>query len=114
MIGERRDPGTGRFVLCETEWAAISKSLGLSPREFELTQAVVDDMTESDMARELGISTHTVHTFLKRLYRKLGVASRVQLVVRVFAEHISLRSRLEKEDIVSPQACTLSRRHLPR
>ena len=38
------------------------------------------------IALELGISQHTVHTYLSRLYRKLGVTSRVQLVLSVLDE----------------------------
>jgi len=53
-------------------------------------QAVFDDQNESRIARSLGISAHTVHTHIERVYRKLGVSSRVTLVVRVFVEHLSL------------------------
>jgi DNA-binding CsgD family transcriptional regulator len=52
-------------------------------------QAVFDDQKETAIAANLGISTHTVHTHLERLYRKLRVSSRVSLVVRVVAEYLS-------------------------
>lgn len=41
------------------------------------------------MARQLDISTHTIHSHLERLYRKLGVTSRCGAVVRVVAEHFN-------------------------
>ena len=41
---------------------------------------------ELAIASDLGISQHTVHTYLERVYRKLAVGSRVALVVRVMAE----------------------------
>jgi DNA-binding CsgD family transcriptional regulator len=41
------------------------------------------------IADHLGISPHTVHTHIERLYRKVGVASRVSLVRRVFVEYLS-------------------------
>jgi len=59
--------------------------LRLSRRECEITQAVFDDAKEETIAAGLGISAHTVHTHLERLYRKLGVGSRASLVVLVLA-----------------------------
>ena len=66
--------------------------LALSGRESEILQAVFDDQKESCIAANLGISAHTVHTHLERIYRKLHVSSRVELVVRVFAAYLSTRS----------------------
>jgi DNA-binding CsgD family transcriptional regulator len=36
------------------------------------------------IAAELGISVHTVNAHLRKAYRKFGVHSRVELVVRCF------------------------------
>ena len=60
----------------------------LSEREFQIVQGVFDDKKEVEIAQQLQISAHTVHTYLGRLYRKLGVSSRAQLIVRVFAEYV--------------------------
>ncbi len=53
-----------------------------------MVQAVLDDCKDLAIARRLDITEHTVHTHFTRLYAKLGVSSRVELVVRVFAEHL--------------------------
>src|SRR6266581_2650311 len=45
------------------------------------------------LAARLGLSPHTVHTYLWRIYRKLQVQSREELLVRVFAEFRSLPKR---------------------
>jgi DNA-binding CsgD family transcriptional regulator len=63
----------------------------LSERERQIAEAVFDDQKESVIAVHLGISSHTVHTHLERLYRKLGVTSRVTLVSRVFVEYLWLQ-----------------------
>lgn len=81
---------TGQFVFDDDAWEAIAQSLKLSDREFQIVQCVFDDRKELAIATDLDISPHTVHTYLERLYRKLGVSSRVELVVRVFEEHLSL------------------------
>jgi DNA-binding NarL/FixJ family response regulator len=83
----------GRSLLDDQAWRLIQRSLTLSDRERQIVQGLFDDATEAVIGEELGISHHTVHTHVERLYRKVGVTSRVQLVVRVFAEHLRLLAR---------------------
>ena len=79
-------------LLNERSWAAIGSSLRCSRRELEILTSLIEDRldTEDAIGRALGISPHTVHTHLERLYRKVGVASRAHLIVRVFAEYVQL------------------------
>ena len=89
MPGETRSAQRstpGHQVVDSRTWKDISSALRLSPRELEITQGIFDDRKELAIARQLGISAHTVHSHIERLYRKLDVSSRVQLVVRVLAE----------------------------
>lgn len=65
-------------------------ALGLSAREFDVTLRICRDMSEVDIGKELGISPHTVHSHMRRIFRKLGVGSRCQLVLTIAA--IVLRS----------------------
>jgi DNA-binding NarL/FixJ family response regulator len=76
-------------MFSDSIWRLLARSLELSQREFQILQAVFDDQKESAIAANLGISSHTVHTHLKRLYHKLGVTSRVTLVSRVFVEYLT-------------------------
>jgi DNA-binding CsgD family transcriptional regulator len=62
-------------------WGRISDEFNLSSRELQIIQLILEDEKEFAIAQRLGISIHTVHTHLERLYHKLGVSSRVQLVV---------------------------------
>ena len=78
----------GRDVLSSAQWQSLARSLRISPREFQIVQRIFDSETEAHIAANLGISVHTVHTYLERLYRKLSVNSRCELIVRVFAEHV--------------------------
>ena len=86
--------GSGASLLRDNEWRAVATRLGLSPREAEITRLALADLTEARIAAELGLSPSTVHTYTRRLYKKLNVASRVQLLVAVmrdFLAHESLR-----------------------
>jgi DNA-binding CsgD family transcriptional regulator len=65
----------------------IGCALGLSRREVEVLQCVVGDNHEREIATTLGLSRHTIRTYLKRLRAKLGVGGRVQSVKKVFAKY---------------------------
>jgi DNA-binding NarL/FixJ family response regulator len=56
----------------------------LSQRENEVANLVADGMTNREIARKLGVTEHTVSNYLFRIYEKLGVSSRVELVLYVF------------------------------
>ena len=81
----------GRSLFSDEQWHSIARSLKLSAREFQIVQAIFDNEIEAAIGVQLGISSHTVHTYLERLYRKLGVGSRCGLLVRVFAEYLVLQ-----------------------
>lgn len=52
----------------------------LSPREREIAIALVGGATQPEIARKLGRSRHTVSELTRRIYRKLGIRRRAQLV----------------------------------
>ncbi|WIM70375.1 helix-turn-helix domain-containing protein [Corynebacterium suedekumii] len=52
---------------------------GLTPQEEQITARVADGATNSEVARELSLSTKTVEYHLTRVYRKLGVKTRQAL-----------------------------------
>lgn len=53
----------------------------LSPREEDVVRCVVSGMRNAEIARELEITEETVKTHLNRIFRKLGVRDRVELVL---------------------------------
>jgi DNA-binding NarL/FixJ family response regulator len=79
----------GRSILTHNGWRTIAQALRISNRELQIIQGIFDDRKEYAIAYELKISVHTVHTHLERLYRKLGVSSRVALVLYILSEYLS-------------------------
>jgi DNA-binding CsgD family transcriptional regulator len=76
--------------LPEPSWQSIVRSLGLSNREAQVASLIVGDGScESAMAANLSISPHTVHTHLERIYRKLRVTNRSQVVSRIFQLYVN-------------------------
>jgi DNA-binding CsgD family transcriptional regulator len=64
----------------ETSWEELAESHGVSPREAEVVQLVCQGRTNRQIADELCISLQTVKDHNYRIFRKLGVRNRVQLV----------------------------------
>lgn len=75
-------------ILPHERWTQLAISLHLTPRELDVVKKIVDGRKETALATELGISTHTVHSHLARLYRKLGVEGRCGLLVKVFETYV--------------------------
>jgi len=85
---ERRSGAPGSSLLSSGTWPSLAEALGLSPRELQVVKGVFQDHKEESIAADLGISPHTVSTYLQRVYAKLRVGSRPQLIVRVVAEYL--------------------------
>jgi len=56
---------------------------GLSAREREIAQLLLDGYATLNAAAILELSEHTVRTYVRRLYKKLNVSNRADLVCRV-------------------------------
>jgi len=57
--------------------------VALSPREQEIVRLVAEGHPNKIIAAELDISAWTVGTHLRRIFAKLGVASRAAMVARM-------------------------------
>jgi DNA-binding NarL/FixJ family response regulator len=53
----------------------------LSKREEEVVRLVAEGLSNKDVSAQLGLSEHTVRNYLFRVFDKLGVSSRVELVL---------------------------------
>lgn len=62
--------------------SATGKNL-LAKREQEVAKLVAEGLNNRDIAQKLGLSEHTVSNYLFRIYEKLGISSRVELVLYI-------------------------------
>ncbi len=53
----------------------------LTPREEQVVALVADGLSNREVARELSLSEHTIKKYLFRIFDKLGISSRVELVL---------------------------------
>ena len=79
----------GAEMLSDASWRDIAKTLRISGRELQIVHGIFDNRTEHAIAVNLSIADCTVHTHLNRLYKKLGVTTRVELVLRVIETFLS-------------------------
>lgn len=65
----------------------IIEAYELTPREVDVTRALARGLSTNEIAGELHLSRYTVQDHLKSVYEKTGVASRGELVAKMFADH---------------------------
>lgn len=65
----------------------------LSKREFQVVECVVQGMTNREIAARLGLSQHTVKNYLFRVFDKLGVSSRIELLFMTLGQNNDLGDR---------------------
>lgn len=53
----------------------------LAPREYKIANLFAEGMTTPEIAQKLGIAEHTLNKYLRRTYKRLGISSRVELVL---------------------------------
>jgi DNA-binding NarL/FixJ family response regulator len=71
-------------ALSEVPTLRVVNSTGrslLTPREEQVVALVADGLTNRAVATELGLSEHTIKKYLLRIFDKVGISSRVELVL---------------------------------
>ncbi|HET9308739.1 MAG TPA: response regulator transcription factor [Candidatus Sulfotelmatobacter sp.] len=59
----------------------------LSKRETEVVWALAEGLTNREIAERLGLSGHTVKNHLFRIFDKIGVSNRMELLFLILSEH---------------------------
>lgn len=80
--GAPMSPSIARLLVEEFKGEKVSSiDTGLSTREREILQGISRGRSEKRLAEELRLSTHTIHTHIKNIYRKLQVNSKAEALI---------------------------------
>lgn len=61
----------------------------MSPRESQTARLLLQGYTEKQIARQMYLSPHTVHSYIKAVYRLFGVSSRAEFSA-LFVSHVPM------------------------
>jgi DNA-binding CsgD family transcriptional regulator len=94
LVGASADPQSRRRFLaswcrlvgnelgCGSDRATSALLQGLSPRQHQTLTHLLAGDSEKQIAGKLSLSRHTVHVYVKELYRHFGASSRAELLAR--------------------------------
>ncbi len=91
-------------ALCESEPTTMQAGSDavLSKREQDVVRCVAEGLSNREIASRLGLTEHTVKNYLFRIFDKLGVSSRVEVVLYAFR----FRKDLVRATAASDSSCT--------
>jgi DNA-binding NarL/FixJ family response regulator len=75
----------------------------LTEREMTVVQCVAEGLTNREVAAQLNLSEYTVKNYMFRIFDKLGVSSRVELVLFVASQMASTTSSISAKPEVLPR-----------
>lgn len=88
-----------------SRFAQGERTKALSSREGQIAVLVSGGASNRDIAGELGLSEHTVKNYLSRMYEKLGISTRAELVLWVLSQ--PKPAEFEKNDRLRQRSRTM-------
>jgi len=74
-------------MLSAAAWKQLAQGLGMSPRQKQIARCLFTGLGDKQIAQELGVSVPTVRTHLSRLFAKLDVGDRVELILHLMNQY---------------------------
>jgi DNA-binding NarL/FixJ family response regulator len=76
-------------ALAQAPLPMLAEITALSKREEEIARLVASGLSNGEVAQRLSLSRHTVKNYLFRVYEKLGISTRIELVFYILSHYHS-------------------------
>ena len=86
LVDAIRRAAAGGLAFSRRPSVGVAGPVRLSAREHDVVRLVVDGRSNDEIGAALGIGSKTVETHLRRLFDRIGVASRTELATRALRE----------------------------
>jgi DNA-binding CsgD family transcriptional regulator len=102
-----------KLLGCLVVWSSKPQALGapfnrLTEREWNVLRGLESEAGEKQLADQLGLSPHTLHSHIKSIYRKVGVQGRLPLLMKAETSLRELRSERLNARVAQPQNAALT------
>jgi DNA-binding NarL/FixJ family response regulator len=71
--------------LSPEKWQQLMQMLQLPPQQIRIVELILRNYCDKQIAAALGLKVPTVRTYLHRIFERLSVGDRLELVLRLFA-----------------------------
>jgi DNA-binding NarL/FixJ family response regulator len=75
------------------EWQHIVASLQLSPQQAKIISLILQGKQDKEIGRELALNRYTIRTYLRRVFDRVALEDRMELVLHIFALCANRRGR---------------------
>jgi DNA-binding CsgD family transcriptional regulator len=72
-------------------------------REAAVVRLAIEGLSNREIAQQLALTEHTVKNYLFKIFDKLGVSNRVELVLSCLNQEVYAREELAGDTRVAPQ-----------
>ena len=88
------------FVLLnDQQWAYLQRRHRLTPRERQIAERVCKGRRNEDIAKDLGITSGTVKTHIRNIYRKTNLRNKISILLQFLTD---VNGSHTSSDIVPP------------
>ena len=70
-------------IFTRTEWTKLWDRMPLPPRQKDITREIMRGLSDKQIATKLGIAVPTVRTHLGRMFARLNVRDRSELILYI-------------------------------
>jgi DNA-binding NarL/FixJ family response regulator len=80
-------------LLDDKQWLYVQRCYRLSPRELQVARHICRGFGNEEVAREMQISSGTVKTHLRNIYRRIHVTSKIGMLLTFVEQVVALNDK---------------------